>query len=416
VKDSSQPLINEPVLDYDRLDVFMSRTDERGVIQFGNDTFFRLSGYSWDELDGAPHKVIRHPDMPKSVFWLMWETLKAGRPFAGYVKNRAKSGRYYWVFAVILPVQDGYLSVRLNPCEEIIETIKALYATLLEQEKSGELTLEQGGAKIIEAVQDLGFRDYANFMAYALSKEYANFMTLSGKVPDKAFLDFEKITAMCEELKEDVSKIISQVQSIRSVPANLKVLGARLEQGGASIQILAQDYETTTQTLLSDIARMSGDLEVLLQAAQRGRFGISAGLVYRHAIDAFRRQGTVPEGVDKAKEVRHLETVLEALDRRISASDRKISQEFENYATLSGKLRKHLTGLAMNRIMCRIESAILNEDTDSIEAIVTQLSRFQEQLSKALDRVLRNCQNISARRARNSARSPVQHSNIARVC
>ncbi len=411
--DTRQPLINETVPDYDRLDVFMSRTDERGVIKFGNDTFFRLSGYGWDELDGAPHKIIRHPDMPKSVFWLMWQTLKSGAPFAGYVKNRAKSGRYYWVFAVVLPVESGYLSVRLNPSEEVIGNVKKLYATLLAQEKSGDLTPEQGGDKIVEAVQELGFRDYANFMAYALSKEYAHFMTLSGEAPDKAFADFEQITAMCEELKEDVTKIISQVQSIRSVPANLKVLGARLEQGGASIQILAQDYEATTQTLLGDIARMSDDLEVLLQAAQRGRFGISAGQVYCHAVEAFRSQGIVPEGLDKAQELAHLDAALCSLERDISKTDKRITEEFESYAALSGKLRKHLTGLAMNRIMCRIESAILNEDTDSIEAIVTQLSRFQEQLSKALDRVLRNCQNIAARRARSTSTSPVRRSNAA---
>lgn len=85
-------------------ELFFSRTNWRGVILAGNSVFQRVSLYSWDELIQKPHNVIRHPDMPKGVFWLLWDTIKKGEPVGAYVKNRAKDGRYYWVFAIVTPI------------------------------------------------------------------------------------------------------------------------------------------------------------------------------------------------------------------------------------------------------------------------------------------------------------------------
>lgn len=110
--------------------MFYSRTDERGVIIEGNSIFRRISGFGWEELKGAPHKLVRHPDMPKGVFHLYWERLKAGKQVAAYVKNKSKDGRYYWVLAVAWPIPGGYLSVRIKPHTELFSTIKDLYADL----------------------------------------------------------------------------------------------------------------------------------------------------------------------------------------------------------------------------------------------------------------------------------------------
>jgi PAS domain S-box-containing protein len=96
-------------------EAFYSRTDKRGVIQSGNDVFQRVAGYEWDDLIGAPHKLIRHPDMPKGVFQLMWDRIKEGKPTGAYVKNRRICGRFYWVFALIAPTEDGYISTRIKP-------------------------------------------------------------------------------------------------------------------------------------------------------------------------------------------------------------------------------------------------------------------------------------------------------------
>ena len=108
-------------------EVIISRTDLKGVITYVNDTFAKISGYSADELIGKPHNILRHPDMPKSVFKDLWKTIQRGESWSGYVKNRRKDGGYYWVFAEISGVYKNgelveYKSIRSPvPKEKRIE-------------------------------------------------------------------------------------------------------------------------------------------------------------------------------------------------------------------------------------------------------------------------------------------------------
>ncbi len=81
----------------------VSETDEKGIILFANDDFCKIAGYDIDELIGQPHNIIRHKDMPKAAFKDLWETVKKGNIWTGYVKNRAKNGDFYWVYATVFP-------------------------------------------------------------------------------------------------------------------------------------------------------------------------------------------------------------------------------------------------------------------------------------------------------------------------
>lgn len=97
----------------------ISSTDTRGVITHCNQDFIDVCGFSEEELVGAPHNLVRHPDMPAPVYKAMWETLRAGKPWMGAVKNRCKNGDHYWVSAYVTPLKDGnkiigYESVRVN--------------------------------------------------------------------------------------------------------------------------------------------------------------------------------------------------------------------------------------------------------------------------------------------------------------
>ncbi len=92
--------------------MFFSTTDARGVIGTVNSTFVALSQFSEAELIGAPHSLIRHPDMPGAVFHIMWERLLAGRPMMGYIANLAKDGSHYLTFATVTPIDGGFISVR----------------------------------------------------------------------------------------------------------------------------------------------------------------------------------------------------------------------------------------------------------------------------------------------------------------
>lgn len=100
---SSHPYVtqqNTPLADDTTL---MSTTDLQSYITHANDTFVQVSGYTLQELQGQPHNMVRHPDMPKAAFADMWFTLKKGEPWSGIVKNRRKNGDHYWVRANAVP-------------------------------------------------------------------------------------------------------------------------------------------------------------------------------------------------------------------------------------------------------------------------------------------------------------------------
>jgi len=110
----------------------ISTTNAKGVITYCNDAFIEISGFSREDLMGAPHNLVRHPDVPPAVFAHMWQTLKQGLPWMGIVKNRCKSGDHYWVNAYVTPIFDsnqvvGYESVRVKPTAEQIRRAEALY-------------------------------------------------------------------------------------------------------------------------------------------------------------------------------------------------------------------------------------------------------------------------------------------------
>ncbi len=133
------PTVVEKVMRED--DFIVSKTDLKGRITYGNRIFIEFSGYSEGELLGTQHNIIRHPDMPRAVFKLLWDTLQGGRECFAYVKNLARDGSFYWVFANVTPSYGpqgapiGYLSVRRKPKASGVKTASELYRAMLEAEK-----------------------------------------------------------------------------------------------------------------------------------------------------------------------------------------------------------------------------------------------------------------------------------------
>lgn len=110
----------------------ISTTDRKGMITYCNDAFVSISGFTREELIGAPHNLVRHPDMPSPVFGHMWDTIKSGKPWMGIVKNRCKNGDFYWVSAYVTAIFEqgevvGYESVRTVPTKAQVERATRLY-------------------------------------------------------------------------------------------------------------------------------------------------------------------------------------------------------------------------------------------------------------------------------------------------
>ncbi|QSI78036.1 MULTISPECIES: PAS domain-containing protein [Niveibacterium] len=152
-----QPTSVERVMRED--DFIVSKTDLKGRITYGNRIFMEFSGFSEAELLNAPHNIIRHPDMPRGVFKLLWDTLADRQEVFAYVKNMAKDGSFYWVFANVTPSFDangivtGYLSVRRKPKASGVSVCEGLYRAMLDAEqKAGPRDACEASMALLQSV------------------------------------------------------------------------------------------------------------------------------------------------------------------------------------------------------------------------------------------------------------------------
>jgi len=156
---NNSPVTNTEVLLSERFSI-VSTTDLQGNITYANPYFVEISGFSVQELTGAPQNILRHPDMPKEAFADLWCTIKSGRPWTGMVKNRTKAGDYYWVLANVTPVYDngkpvGYMSVRTKPSREQVQQADAAYKEIREGNPR-KLHIQDGGVVNNGLVSKLG--------------------------------------------------------------------------------------------------------------------------------------------------------------------------------------------------------------------------------------------------------------------
>ncbi|MFP3343695.1 methyl-accepting chemotaxis protein [Halomonas sp. SIMBA_159] len=148
---NNQPVTQrEYVLDEET--VLISRSDLKGNVTYANAAFVEVSGYSRDELLGAPHNLIRHPDMPEAAYADFWKTIQSGNTWQGTVKNRRKNGDHYWVNATVAPLRDGdrivgYTSLRRKTSDKQIALAERVYAEIREKGKSRRYGLHQGTLK-----------------------------------------------------------------------------------------------------------------------------------------------------------------------------------------------------------------------------------------------------------------------------
>jgi len=138
-------------------EIIVSKTDAKGRIIYANEVFQRVAGFSERQLLGQPHSIVRHPDMPRCVFKLLWDTIAAGQEIFAYVKNRAANGDHYWVFAHVTPTFDearnivSYHSNRRCPRRDAVEKADGLYKQLLAIE-NGHSDPKAGMAASFQAV------------------------------------------------------------------------------------------------------------------------------------------------------------------------------------------------------------------------------------------------------------------------
>lgn len=376
-------------------ELFFSRTDPHGVIRHGNAVFQRVSRYDWDELIGKPHKIIRHPDTPRAVFWLLWDTIRRGEPVGAYVKNRAKDGCYYWVFAIVTPVEDGFLSVRLRPGGPLFETVRAVYQACAEAERAEDLAPEASAARLLACLGELGFRDYPAFQAAALSAELRGRGRRLGRAADAALDGFDRILEAAGALLEPTRTVTEACGLYAHLPLNLRIQAAQLGRAGAAISAISVNYSAISTEFAQAVERFAASASEVNRSVADGLFLLGAAHVQQEMAEAFGREAGA-SGVDADAEIARLDgqrrTYAQKAEAGLAAIDRRVAAFRDDCAQMS----RLAASLEVTRIMGEVECAAAAGAAEGLAKLLEELGLFQRTLTEALREISRRNAEIAA--------------------
>lgn len=371
---NSSDNIEETPFGYDEL--FYSKTDKRGLIQAGNPVFQRVSGFSWQELIGHPHNVVRHPDMPRGVFHLLWEFLKRDEPIGAFVKNRSKDGRHYWVLALALPVTDGYLSVRLKPGGDLLRVIESQYAELRTEERLEKLSPDESHRRLLGRLKVLGFADYGKFMSFALADQMRNRAVELKQAPPQAIQIISDLASSSALVTQETGKILDRFHKSRYVPLNLEIQAAQSGHTADQIAVVAARYQKMMEEISGEVGRFGEMSKTVEERAERSRF-----LVGAHELLKEVRGSTEPDALSQIEGLArgYLKSSVQAL--------RQVADVIYDFISICTSLRSFSAGLEVVRLTGKIESSRL-ENGRGITTVLEDLKEFQIALASGIKEIL----------------------------
>ena len=367
-------------------DVFFSRTDERGVIASGNVIFHEVSAYKYPDLVSKPHKIIRHPDMPKGVFYLAWETLKSGNPVGAYVLNRAKDGAVYWVFAIMMPIEGGYLSVRLKPSNGLLDDVKPIYSRLRLAEMNDGVEPEDSAKDLEAAIVELGFESYRDFMSQAISRELESRASGLGLRPLKSIEALNIIAgriAQIETYGRDVSELFSRTEQI---PYNMRLQAGRLEGSDGPISVISENHRQMSQTLTASVGDFRSAAALGAGPVKEAVFGMGTTLLIKEVISQLLKETGMSED-DKVADLNSLRGLESIYTRQARGAVSDVSLRVQQFSRMCKDMRRMLSGLEMTRIMCKIERSKANGDTEGLDEIVNRLLHAEKDIGAVMTEI-----------------------------
>lgn len=447
----------DPVAPVDRArpfgiaELFFSTTDRKGLILSGNEVFARVSGWSEDELLGAPHNIIRHPDMPRAAFRLLWSEIEAGRPVAAYVKNMAKDGAYYWVLALVTPADGGYLSIRVKPSSPILDVVAGVYADTLAHEQAVEdgdasrrkEAIEAGLDYLTARLVELGFPTYDAFMRAALggevkererallalgthagrldvpethdlrSREMASACTVVGGLVDRLLDRLDDYTELNAELGRTSQFVRELAEDVRLFSLNALLASTRVTGGAATLGAVAdimrgRSDRATTQivTLSEHVAETSRVLESMffpiaackLQAEMTVTFVRELVTGGAHAHEAADDLGSLTRALEHSVEA--LSAALALLEPLLRAVTRDVAA-----------LQSELDVMRALEINGRVEAA----SAPDAGAVVTLFRTIGEQIATARETIARFAAVTRLDFRRDAAEAAEMHRQIERM-
>ncbi len=367
-------------------ELFFSRTDSRGIIISGNEVFQRISLYDWEEIIKRPHNLIRHPDMPKGVFYLFWEFLKRGEPIGAYVKNRAKDGRHYWVFAIATPIEGGFLSVRIKPSSDIFPIVENEYRNLIQQEINSKLTPKESSELLLERLKTLGFKSYQEFMSVAVNKEMLARDIALGKSKDRLLGSFEHLMQSAQTMLAETSNIFSSYEESKYVPLNLQIQSAQLGANGRTIGVISGNYNIVSTEIKNEINDFNAGAEEVFRKIHEGQFLASTARIQREVIECFKQEGT-SEYVNKVQEMQYLQRQQQAYEQKAAIGLASITRQIERFQNNCHRMKMLASSLEVIRVMGKVDAARLSGSNGDLNELINDLSIFQTSISGSLSKI-----------------------------
>ena len=374
-------------------ELFFSRTDKRGVILAGNEVFYRVAKYEYATLLGSPHKVVRHPDMPKAVFWLMWDMLGREEPIGAYVKNRAKDGSYYWVFAMATPIEGGYLSVRQKPCSDKLPVIEKLYMEVRNRELTEDISPEESAGYLLERISELGWNSYTEFMTEMLIEEISERKLVIGEETDGQFNEVRKLKENARQTLEIAQNVLDDFSTIAGFPVNMHIQASKLKASGKIFGSIADNYQRLSKRVESAMRDFIEARKTASHTVDKGLFRLMVAAIQGEMVDLFRKEldyfdlhgDNRPEPkLDLGVEVCMLDEQRDLNHRKSLEGLNAISSEYRNFTRLIADMSGILGALNVTQFVGLVETARLDQNGQTLKAMLQDVTKVQNQADKNL--------------------------------
>lgn len=434
-------------------EMFFSTTDRRGVIALGNAVFVRVSGYREEDLVGSPHNIIRHPDMPRAAFRLVWTQLLAGEPVVAYVKNLAADGGYYWVVALITPVADGFLSIRFKPTAPLRALVEQVYARMLAAEAAakdlpdgGRKGMDEAAAILAAALVENGFADYGAFMRAMLhaelkSREEAVARDHRRIIPawpesaagDRAgslagslhaiylggqkayarihqlYARLDEFAAMNEELENKSRFVLGLTREFRFISINASLESTKLGEEGNSLGVIAHylgemslQISRTVEGLTARIHAVLEKLRAIIFHFATAQLQIEMTLVFcRESLDRLLEADAVTDAAVVATHramIERLQTAFRETTQRAVGALGSLGRDLQELDVHSQELHRTVTALQVAHVSGLIEANQLKNEgafAAMFGEVRAQIDTTREELS-GLDTIIERLGTLAA--------------------
>ncbi len=369
-------------------ELFFSRTDQLGKIISGNNIFQRVSGFDWEEMLGRPHNIVRHDDMPRAVFFVIWSLLKKKMPVGGYVKNKTKNGKFYWVFSLILPFNDEFVSIRFKPSTKILEVTEKLYGEIRLDEKEVKRLPNDSAEKLLIKLKSLGFESYEDFMWHAFMMEMNSW---TGIKKDELTNQSNQMLAELLEQGKGIGKvsdsIIQECSKNIYLSLNLNIEALKLGTTGASLGRVSEQFQKMISEIQSEIKIFSEIAIKINKTMKDNQFLVYSSNLIDQMVYFFDTSEKGSEHINTSKE----SVILNDLSNGYNES---VKESFQTLITIINQLCKStenlltiINGLEVVRITGKIEMARIDDSQKIFTTLNNDLKVFVDVLKNGLKEI-----------------------------